>query len=105
MNSERYYAARYDGEPEIEGDYTDEFAVIAYDTIVRCAADHAEAEYADNGIVFEKLGLTLSCSIQRIGEANDNYSAEMLLYSLTVFLTSPFANIRQVSEIPPKKLS
>ena len=72
----RTSSARYDG------DFTDEFAAIVYDDIMRRVNGLTDAKLYDDGIMFVKYQLTLSCTVQRIGESHGNYSAEML-YILT----------------------
>lgn len=74
----RTSSARYDGEPDTGGDFTDEFAAIVYDDIMRRLNGQIEARVYDDGIMFDKYQLTLSCTIQRIGESHGNYCAEML---------------------------
>ncbi|SDB46867.1 hypothetical protein SAMN02910317_02378 [Ruminococcaceae bacterium FB2012] len=78
----RTSSARYDGEPDTGGDFTDEFAAIVYDDIMRRVNGQTDARLYDDGIMFVKYQLTLSCTVQRIGESHGNYSAEML-YILT----------------------
>ena len=78
----RTNSARYDGEPDTGGDFTDEFAAIVYDDIMRRLDGMTTAKLYDDGIMFDRYQLTLSCTVQRIGESHGNYSAEML-YILT----------------------
>ena len=74
----RVSSARYDGEPDTQGDFTDEFAAVAYDAIARRLDDRLEYRVYDDGIMFDKYRLTLSCTIQRIGESKGHFSAETL---------------------------
>lgn len=74
----RSSAARYDGEPYTGGDFTDEFSTIVYDDIMRRLNGMIEANLYEDGIMLKKYQLTLSCTIQRIGESKGRYSAEML---------------------------
>ena len=74
----RISSARYDGEPDTKGDFTDEFAAVAYDAIARKLDNSFDIKVYDNGLMFEKYNMSLSCTIQRIGEKGGRYSAETL---------------------------
>jgi len=71
-------AARYDGETYDNFDFSDEFASLAYDSIIHLLDGSEQIRRLDNGILIEPIGLSLSCTLQRMGESNGNYSAEML---------------------------
>lgn len=75
---DNYSAARYDGELYDHFDFSDEFASLAYDSIIHLLDGSEQVKRLDNGILFEPIGLSLSCSLQRMGESNGRFSAEML---------------------------
>ena len=74
----RTSSARYDGESVTGGDFTDEFSAVVYNDIIRRTAGKLKARLYDDGIMFDEYQLTLSCTIQRIGDFQDHFSAEML---------------------------
>ena len=74
----RTSSARYDGEPVTGGDFTDEFAAIVYEDIMHRIEGKLKARMYDDGIIFDDYQLTLSCTIQRIGDFQDHFAAEML---------------------------
>lgn len=73
-----YSAARYDGETSDDFDFSDEFSSLAYDTMINLLEGSEKVKRLDNGIYLENIKLTISCTLQRMGEHNGNYSAEML---------------------------
>ena len=80
-DNDRFYSARYDGEFDLSGDISDEFAVIAYDAIMRTVSDDVDCTITDRGLFFDKLGLTLSCAVQRLQDTEEHgCSAAMLFF-------------------------
>lgn len=81
MDKDIFYTARYDGEPDISGDINDELSVIAYDTIIRRFEDMSCA-LTDSGVFFKDISLTVSCTVQRLQNADETggSSAALLFF-------------------------
>lgn len=78
MSENSISTARYDGYPDTGGDFTDQFAVIAYHTVMRQVEGLTETEFFDEGMTLTRYGLRLSCSIKRVTESRSQYSALMM---------------------------
>ena len=71
-------AARYDGEPCINGDFGDDLARTAYRAVASCLSDQIAVREFEHCLLLEDQKLTISCTIQRISDTNGRFVAEML---------------------------
>ncbi len=72
--------ARYDGLSLCFSDSPDEFTDIAYRAIIDEVSAFADAEISGNDILFPKYELTLNCTVQKIDELKNCYSADIFFY-------------------------
>lgn len=73
-------SARYDGEAVINGDTSDEFASVAYDVIMERLSDELAPCRFNDRIDIQKYGMNISCTVQRLVENKESFSAEMLFF-------------------------
>lgn len=88
-------SARYDGEQVINGDTSDEFASVAYDTIINKLSDEFEPCRFNDRIELGKFGLIISCTLQRLEETKTTYSAEMLFFITHDLFDEPLCEYSQ----------
>ncbi|MBR6045322.1 MAG: hypothetical protein IKP47_06785 [Ruminococcus sp.] len=73
-------AARYDGEPETEGDFTDDFTKLACDIVLSLINSRFGGKRISDGIYITEYDLKVACTVQRVTEKKGHFSVELLFF-------------------------